>query len=530
MTIGLVFTTAAPPAPPAPNRTDVAFFAGFVARRRGVPLPATVLAELAAAGWKDGPWRRNEAALDSALQLPITIESWDAFDALFAWEARPLRSSGGRCTTYLGAAIRSFFANGGRRAILVRTGDPWPFIEDGKHRADKRRDRIRALLPGFADAAAMPFDPLTPSSWRGLHHLYGIGDATLVVLPDLPDACASEPVPAPAQRDPPTPPEGFVECSEDEPAPINDTGLTRLPAPRSDSAGYAAWGLAAAGVRDFLARHRRDCLFIGALPLPDRDNRRPGVEGAVYAESELLAYLRRVSVLEDEAVRVAPAGTAASAFVQLAWPWLATRRSADLPEGLEPPDGVISGVIAASALARGTFRSVAGTALPDVVSGTPVPQWGFGASSPGVALAERVCVIAREPDGWTLVSDVTTSPDPAWRQGGVSRLVASVLRAARRLGEGVVFEPNGPVLWARLTRSMQELLADYWREGGLRGETSAEAFDVRCDRSTMSQNDLDAGRLIAHVTVVPASSIERIVIVLALEAGSAASVQLRAVA
>ncbi|HEX2828604.1 MAG TPA: phage tail protein [Burkholderiales bacterium] len=527
----LVFSTVAPAVAPAPNRTDIAFFAGYVARRRGVPLPEAVLDELEAQGWRHGPWGRSETVLQSALQLPITVESWDAFDALFAWEARPLRASGGaRCATYLGAAVRSFFANGGRRAVIVRAGDPWPYIETAKRRADLRRDRIRAIVPDFADVAAAPFDPFTPNTWRGLYHLYGLPDATIVVLPDLADACAAMPVPPLTTKVPPIPPEGFVECSEDEPAPEPDLGLTRVAAPRADSVGYAAWRLAAADVRQFLVRHRRDCYFVGALPLPDRDNRRPADDGPVYAESDLVPYLRRVGVLEDEGVHVAPVSTAASAFIQLAWPWIATRRSSDLPERLEPADGLLAGVIAQSALARGTFRAVAGTPLQDVVGATPFPDWGLGADSPTAKLAERVCLIAREPDGWTLVSDVTTSPDAAWRPGGVSRLVASVLRAARRLGESLVFEANGPLLWTRLERAMEELLTDYWREGGLRGETSSDAFEVRCNRSTMTQNDIDAGRLVAEVTLAPAASIERIVIVLAVEAGNAASVQLRAVA
>jgi phage tail sheath protein FI len=107
--------------------------------------------------------------------------------------------------------------------------------------------------------------------------------------------------------------------------------------------------------------------------------------------------------------------------------------------------------------------------------------------------------------------------------------MASVLRAARRVGEGLLFEPNGPRLWARLKRSVEDLLTDYWREGGLRGASTAEAFDVRCDRSTMSQNDIDNGRVIAQIGVAPAAAVERMVVVLALDAGGAA-VELREVA
>jgi phage tail sheath protein FI len=107
--------------------------------------------------------------------------------------------------------------------------------------------------------------------------------------------------------------------------------------------------------------------------------------------------------------------------------------------------------------------------------------------------------------------------------------MGSVLRAAWRVGESVVFEPNGPLLWTRVRRSIEDLLTDYWREGGLRGASTAEAFDVRCDRSTMTQNDIDNGRVIARVAVAPAAAVERIVVMLALDTAGAAF-QLREVA
>jgi hypothetical protein len=533
MTTGLVFQIAPPPVQPAPNRTDIACFIGFVRRRAG-KLPSEVRDALTAAGWIKGPWQHDAPEdPDAALQLPIAVESWDAFDALYAWDERPLRAGGSDyCATYLGAAVRSFFAAGGRRALIVRAGDPWPYIDPANSRETKWRERIGLLSPAFpaTTAARATFDAGNPKSWKGIHHLYGLQEASLVLLPDLADACALDPVPPSTEPKAPVAPEGFVACSVDDPKPPGDSGLIRLAAPRSNSGGYAPWRLAVAGVRDFLTNYRRDCLFVGAMPLPADDISRPTNTGAVYAEATFRAFLSRAGVLEPEGERKASDASAASAFVQLGWPWVATRNSGDLPEGIEPPDGLLAGVIAASALARGTFRSVAGTRLPQVLGATPTPAWGLGPDSPAALLAERVCLIALEPDGWSLVSDVTTSPDPSWRPAGVSRLMASVLHAAARVGEGMPFEPNGPLLWARLRRAMEDLLTDYWREGGLRGASTDEAFDVRCDRSTMSQNDIDNGRLIARVSLQPAAAIERIVVVLALDPGGSSTVALREVA
>jgi hypothetical protein len=206
--------------------------------------------------------------------------------------------------------------------------------------------------------------------------------------------------------------------------------------------------------------------------------------------------------------------------VQLAWPWLATGVSSDLPESLEPPDGVLAGLVAAGALSRGAFRSVAGDTsmarLRDIAGATPVPSWSGDDASATSRLARHVCVFAPLPDGWALQSDVTTSPVEAWRFGGASRLMSCVMRAARAAGDAVVFEGNGPALWQMLRTTIEDLLLGFWREGAFSGASAAQAFAVRCDRSTMTQNDLDNGRLVVEITVWPAASIERITVVLKL--------------
>jgi len=502
----IVFDTARPSARPAPQRTDIACFVGFVRRRRA-PLPDPIRERLRIAGWVEGPWARPAEAVEALEQVPVTVESWDAFDSLFDWRSRPLEAGGGSvCACYLGAVVRRFFSQGGRRAIIVRVGDPWPYLETAGDRAANRVERLRASLPSFAPGIAgyRLFDPADPGSWRGIEHLYGLPEVSLLCLPDLADICAGEAVP-PSTTVPLVPvPEVFVECSGPESVPDGDAALHRVTAPRCDEAGLLVWRDAVDDVREFLAR-QRDVLFVGAVPLM----------GTPTALRDPLSYLEREQVL-------VPTGDtptqASSAFVQVAFPWTVTRDSGDLPEELEPPDGLLAGLIAAGAIARGTYRSVAGRLLPAVVNTTPVLSWGAGVDTPAGRLAERVCVIARQPDGWALQSDVTTSPAVEWRAGSVSRMMASLVRAARQTGDADLFEANGPALWTRMRRHFEALLTTYWLEGGLGGASPDEAFEVRCDRTTMTQNDLDNGRLVATITVLPVAAIERITIVLALSA------------
>lgn len=506
---GIDFSTA-PPARQLPDRCDVACFIGYVARRREVPLPAQVLAQLREAGWVDGPWRRTPAGLASLQQLPVVVDSWDMFDRLFAWERRRVRAGfPGECASYLGAAVRSYFAHGGRRAVIVRVANPWPFLE-GDNRAARRQRRLGHVLPAMCPAPR-PFAPTDPTTWRGIEHLYGLPEVSHVCFPDLADACALEPLRIPLPQPPAPPPEVFVECSEAEPAPPRDFRLRALDAPRLDLPGFQAWGAAVGGIAAFLRRHRPDALFLGHLPQPLPEAR--SGDGRAWAEADMAAFLEASGVLVDPAGRPGPA---ASAFVQLAWPWLRGPRAEDLPRHLEPPDGVLAGLLAGNALLRGTWRSVAGTALAGIGSLEPVPDIGPGGDTPADRLARRVCLVGPDPDGIALLSDVTTSADSAWRQGGVSRIMASLLRAARRIGEAQLFDTHGPATWTRVQRSLEDLLSRYWEDGALGGRTPAEAFSVRCDRSTMSQSDLDNGRVKVEVVVLPAAAIERIRIVLAL--------------
>ena len=512
--MSLVFTSAAAPATQDVQRADVACFVGYVARRASAPLPDAVFTQLRVAGWVDGVWARDPDDIEALLGVPVVVDGWDLFDRLFAWDARRVSPSSDRlCASYLGAAVRSFFARGGRRAVIVRVGDPWAVAEDAAQRQAAHVARLAALLPALA-VKSSPFDAGDPSTWQGVQHVYGLRDVSLLLLPDLPDACSLVTPQPDTSPTPPPVPEGFVECSADDPLPPDDS-LRRLPAPRLDAPGYTAWQAAIGAARDFLRSWDRELLLLAALPLPLIDTG----DGTTHAQADMLAWLQSLGVLKPDGNTGDSAD--ASAFVQLAWPWLRTQAGTDdLPEGLESPDGVLAGLVADGALRRGTFRSVAGDVsqplLRDVADAVPVPSWGQGDGSPTALLARHVCLFAQSPDGWALQSDVTTAADAAWRSGGASRLVGTIVRAARARGDAAVFEPNGPRLWAKVRRQMEALLLDFWNEGAFAGASAGQGFSVRCDRATMTQSDIDAGRLIVEIGIRPAMSIETITVVLDL--------------
>ena len=68
-----------------------------------------------------------------------------------------------------------------------------------------------------------------------------------------------------------------------------------------------------------------------------------------------------------------------------------------------------------------------------------------------------------------------------------------------------VFEPNGERLWANVRRTIEDFLFNEFQMGALLGDKPEKAYFVKCDRSTMTQNDLDNGRLVCLIGVAAAA-------------------------
>jgi phage tail sheath protein FI len=96
------------------------------------------------------------------------------------------------------------------------------------------------------------------------------------------------------------------------------------------------------------------------------------------------------------------------------------------------------------------------------------------------------------------------------------RLTHRLVRAMRRVAEPLVFEPNGPELWSALARGVTTVLVEAYRSGALRGANPAEAFTVRCDSDTTTDEDQGVGRVVCEVAFVPANPMEVITIRLLL--------------
>lgn len=102
--------------------------------------------------------------------------------------------------------------------------------------------------------------------------------------------------------------------------------------------------------------------------------------------------------------------------------------------------------------------------------------------------------------------------DSDWKYVNVRRLLIFIEASLNQGLQWVVFEPNAEPLWARVKRSVSNFLTLAWRNGALEGTKPEEAFFVKCDRTTMTQTDIDEGRLICLIGVAPVKPAEFVIV------------------
>lgn len=101
--------------------------------------------------------------------------------------------------------------------------------------------------------------------------------------------------------------------------------------------------------------------------------------------------------------------------------------------------------------------------------------------------------------------------DASWKYINVRRLFIFVEESIDEGTQWVVFEPNDEPLWARVRATITNFLTTVWRSGALEGTKPEEAFFVKCDLTTMTQADIDNGRLICIIGIAPVKPAEFVI-------------------
>lgn len=194
-----------------------------------------------------------------------------------------------------------------------------------------------------------------------------------------------------------------------------------------------------------------------------------------------------------------------SKYAALYYPWVIVSNPSARPGndripkeiGL-PPSGFVAGVYARTDIQRGVWKAPAN----EVVQGILRFESEINFRQQEVLNPEGINCLRFFPGRSNRVWGArTASSDPEWKYVNVRRYFIYLEKSIDRSTQWAVFEPNGEALWANIRETVSSFLYTEWRNGALLGATPEEAYFVRCDRSTMTQNDLDNGRLICLIGV-----------------------------
>jgi phage tail sheath protein FI len=172
----------------------------------------------------------------------------------------------------------------------------------------------------------------------------------------------------------------------------------------------------------------------------------------------------------------------------------------------EPFDGHIAGIYARTDLERGVWKAPASRAVSLQISINQGDQYILHPR--GVTCIRNFRSEGRDLRVW---GARTMSSEPKYRYITVRRVMIFSEESIDRGTKWVVFEPNNEELWEKVKQVVSVFLMDQWRVGALAGTTAEEAFFIKCDRTTMTQDDIDNGRLICIIGIAPVKPTEFIV-------------------
>jgi hypothetical protein len=247
---------------------------------------------------------------------------------------------------------------------------------------------------------------------------------------------------------------------------------------------------------------------IAIVCAPD-ENDVGGLTDALVTHCEQLGDRFAILQAAEDADRAAtlepPIDSSYGAFY---YPWIDVRNPETDVVTRVPPGGHVAGVYARTDVERGVHKAPANARLRSVEK----LQFAVTDGEQDMLNPRGVNVVRSfRGRGIRVWGARTMSSDPSWKDVNVRRLFLFIEESIDEATQWVVFEPNNEELWARVRQTLENFLTTVWRSGALMGSSPDQAFFVKCDRSTMTQNDIDNGRLIAVIGVAPTKPAEFVV-------------------
>jgi len=187
---------------------------------------------------------------------------------------------------------------------------------------------------------------------------------------------------------------------------------------------------------------------------------------------------------------------------------------------LVPPSGFVAGLYAKTDTKRGVWKSPAGTEVS--LGGSVGLAVNFTDVQHGNLNPINVNVIRQfAASGIVLWGARTITADPEWTYIPVRRM-AILLRVSIYRGiQWAVFEPNDEELWSQLRLNIGAFMMTLYRQGAFQGSTPSQAFFVKCDSETTTQDDINLGIVNVLVGFAPLKPAEFVVVKISQKAGQA---------
>ena len=235
-----------------------------------------------------------------------------------------------------------------------------------------------------------------------------------------------------------------------------------------------------------------------------------GLYDALIAQCEKLRY--RFAIIDDPKGTRNPSVTTKcgmdTKYAALYAPWIKITDPISHNQILVPPGGHIAGIYARCDEERGVHKPPAN----QVIKGAEDLEYIFSQSEQDTLDAIGVNSIRELPGrGIRVWGARTLTSESLWKYVNVSRLFMFLEKSIENGTQWVVFEPNDEKLWAKVKQTISQFLTSVWKTGALMGTTPKEAFFVECDRTTMTQDDIDNGKLIMVIGVAPLKPAEFVI-------------------
>jgi phage tail sheath protein FI len=181
------------------------------------------------------------------------------------------------------------------------------------------------------------------------------------------------------------------------------------------------------------------------------------------------------------------------------------------------PCGAVAGVFARTDATRGVWKAPAGidTTLSGVAGLTAtLTDAENGLINPlGINVLRTFPVFGRVVWGSRTLRGADQAADE-YKYIPVRRTALYIEESLYRGTKWVVFEPNDEPLWAQIRLNIGAFMQNLFRQGAFEGKTPQDAYFVKCDKETTTQNDINLGIVNIIVGFAPLKPAEFVVIYL----------------